>query len=420
MLSTGKKRIDFLFSLKKKASEKKVNTASTAPHGEEQVIGHLALRIAAGLSDNRAFRNWLLESEGDLFEKRLKKESKKVVRGILKDLFGKLQIGWKTITEEVGMGKDQLYNELFSVVRTKHASRYYTDPLGSVALPFEKAPQMVKYRRGLLVQGWFITPWRNVFPAAKRAYQERIEQKIREVQKKEPEGEPKTEKEQKPLSSLAYHLVQYWKSKRRKTKSVKGERLEGKSLYEKPFLFPLCMRLLFRRIQEEGYLSHEGRLQLGFFLKGLGMEVNEQMRFWYENSVDDAGMNWKEFKNGPGYQIRHIYGLEGSKTDYKTPKCDTIINRYFCPYASLSQVNLQEELEIYLPDSSRTDEILEKTRKGYIRDACSLYLQEISGKKRKDIYHPLQFVRLLYKSKSDKLGEKKNGEDKGGKNHGGE
>lgn len=405
LLSQGKKRIDLLISLRK---EEKIATDFSLT--EEELIGHLALRISAALTDDLAFENWLLESEGDLFETRFRGEFANKKKDILRDLFGEVLIGWGRVSGEVGLGRKKLTDELVALGRPPSPHG-----IGIIAFPFEKVPELVANRRGLLVKGWLITCWLqrykkgySVSSAAKKEYQRQLRKRINEIAQKIEGKSTSTE----DLQSVAQEIVNYWKSKRRK--EVRGWRtgaqLKNGKLYERVDLFPLCMSVLYSRITEEGYLSHGNRLQLGFFLKAIGMEVEEQLRFWYKFSVDDAGMSWKEFKAGPGYQIRHLYGLEGSGIDYKTPKCDTIINRYFCPYASLSQTELKNELDRVLPDRAQKERIRELSRRGEFQKACGLFLAEkTNSPNRKRIYHPLQFVRLASQSSGNEEGEQ-NGE----------
>ncbi|NIQ06417.1 MAG: hypothetical protein GWO20_12045 [Candidatus Korarchaeota archaeon] len=405
LLSQGKKRIDLLISLRTK---EKITTDFSLT--EEELIGHLALRISAALTDDLAFENWLLESEGDLFETRFRSERGKN-KNILRDLFGEVLIGWGRVIGKLGIGRKKLTVELNRVLGRPPSPH----GIGIIAFPFEKVPELVANRRGLLFKGWLITCWLqrykrgySISSAAKKEYQRQLRKRINQIAQKMEDQSASTE----DLQSVAQEIVNYWKSKRRK--EVRGWRtgpkLKNGKLYERVDLFPLCMSVLYSRITEEGYLGHGNRLQLGFFLKAIGMEVEEQLRFWYKFSVDDTGMSWKEFKAGPGYQIRHLYGLEGSGIDYKPPKCDTIINRYFCPYASLSQTELKKELDRVLPDSDQKERIRELSRRGEFQNACGLFLAEkTNSSNRKRIYHPLQFVRLASQS-SGKEEVKQNGE----------
>jgi len=44
--------------------------------------------------------------------------------------------------------------------------------------------------------------------------------------------------------------------------------------------FPLCMKSLHDVVAKEHHIKHFGRLQLGLFLKGLGVPLEEATKFW--------------------------------------------------------------------------------------------------------------------------------------------
>jgi DNA primase large subunit len=44
--------------------------------------------------------------------------------------------------------------------------------------------------------------------------------------------------------------------------------------------FPPCMKSLFTALRNKHHLKHFGRLQLGLFIKGLGLSMDEAYTFW--------------------------------------------------------------------------------------------------------------------------------------------
>lgn len=46
--------------------------------------------------------------------------------------------------------------------------------------------------------------------------------------------------------------------------------------------YPLCMRFLHEALRTNHHLRHNGRLQYGLFLKGIGVNLQDSMRFWRE------------------------------------------------------------------------------------------------------------------------------------------
>jgi DNA primase large subunit len=78
--------------------------------------------------------------------------------------------------------------------------------------------------------------------------------------------------------------------------------------------FPACMRNLYDRLKRDHHLKHFGRLQLGLFLKGIGLPLDEAIVLWrrmYGATMSDDKFN-KEYK----YNIRHGYGQEGKRANY--------------------------------------------------------------------------------------------------------
>lgn len=43
---------------------------------------------------------------------------------------------------------------------------------------------------------------------------------------------------------------------------------------------PPCMKSLFTTVRNKHHLKHFGRLQLGLFLKGVGLSVDDAYAFW--------------------------------------------------------------------------------------------------------------------------------------------
>ena len=61
--------------------------------------------------------------------------------------------------------------------------------------------------------------------------------------------------------------------------------------------FPLCMRFLHEALRNSHHLRHGGRLQYGLFLKGIGVTLQDAMRFWRDEftklmDVDKVTINF--------------------------------------------------------------------------------------------------------------------------------
>ena len=81
--------------------------------------------------------------------------------------------------------------------------------------------------------------------------------------------------------------------------------------------FPPCMKALYTALSNHGHLKHFGRLQLGLYLKGMGLTVEESLQFWRSKFKVDSDKFEKQY----AYNIRHSYGQEGKRNDYKPWSC---------------------------------------------------------------------------------------------------
>jgi DNA primase large subunit len=133
--------------------------------------------------------------------------------------------------------------------------------------------------------------------------------------------------------------------------------------------FPLCMQYVFTSLKKNSHLKHQGRLQLGLFLKGIGLNVDQSLEFWrksFSKHTDSAKFD-KEY----AYNIRHNYGLEGNRKDYPPYSCDRIQKlpiptpdeNHGCPFKIFGDPKLKIMLQSLKLDDLAITNILEKKNK---------------------------------------------------------
>lgn len=117
--------------------------------------------------------------------------------------------------------------------------------------------------------------------------------------------------------------------------------------------YPLCAKHLQTNMMAQSHLRHEGRQQLSLFLKGIGLSVDEALKFWSHSFTSGPhAMTPERFNKEFKYNIRHTYGLEGARTNYKPWDCARILlrpapgkNEYHgCPYRDMSVDALSSQL----------------------------------------------------------------------------
>lgn len=287
-------------------------------------LGAYLLRLVA--ATNRRLEAWLIESEGDLFEHlyhdRTDSRIEKIT--IFKMLFGEENV-MEYLDFKYQMDEEQ--NE----VLTELYEQFYSKRRGSrdflICVHFSQVPWMVSKRRGYLRKGWVVSNEASFRSSLKKAFERLFQQEIDKARGLLGIQENIDQAVQDIEQKLAKHT-----QIRSRFSDVE---FKGRDLQSHPEIFPPCMIHLYSEFNKTGRLIHIHRLQLGFFLKKIGMSVDDQLHYWYDKSVDNVGISFSEFQRTSGYQIRHLYGLEGGKTDYNVPKCSTIATSYFCPFVHL-------------------------------------------------------------------------------------
>ncbi|CCE64747.1 hypothetical protein TPHA_0I02440 [Tetrapisispora phaffii CBS 4417] len=115
--------------------------------------------------------------------------------------------------------------------------------------------------------------------------------------------------------------------------------------------FPLCAKNLMYGLKEHHHLRYNGRQQLSFFLKGIGLSCDEAMQFWTEAFAGRVSID--KFNKEYRYNFRHNYGLEGNRINYKPWDCRTILSKprpargeyHGCPYRDWNPDRLTSELK---------------------------------------------------------------------------
>jgi DNA primase large subunit len=131
---------------------------------------------------------------------------------------------------------------------------------------------------------------------------------------------------------------------------------------------PLCMAQLQMALTKEKHLKHWGRLQYGLFLKGAGLSLEDALVFFERMFVG------KDFNKEYSYNVRHMYGKEGKRTNYPPYNCAKIINsnapnaneHHGCPYkhSSVQDVTLMLT-KLGLPSSQQKAIIAQQQSNSY-------------------------------------------------------
>ena len=140
--------------------------------------------------------------------------------------------------------------------------------------------------------------------------------------------------------------------------------------------FPLCMVAMTTALHDQHHLKHTARMQLGLFLKGIGLPLEEALRFWRTEMAAHAPGD--KFDKEYMYNIRHNYGKEGKRQDYTPHSCASIINTtpgvgqvHGCPYRLFSEDQLRASLSRLAVAPVKAEEAVGKAKAGHYQLACA-------------------------------------------------
>lgn len=112
------------------------------------------------------------------------------------------------------------------------------------------------------------------------------------------------------------------------------------------------MRTLHEALCNNSHLRNSGRMQYGLFLKGIGVTIEDALRFWrdaFSKKTDGAA-----FEKKYAYSIRHYYGKEGKQTNYTPYGCQKVIassvgpgEYHGCPFRHMDRDSLCQKLTSY-------------------------------------------------------------------------
>jgi DNA primase large subunit len=352
----------------------------------EELGGHTFLKLA--VSQDSRLTTWLIEVEGDLFEFRFISTSsfdEKIA--VLKSLYSAENV--KEVQEINNMYNIDIYRHFnisdtdFHRRKTSSSKSKFNikDSERKVAIRFTKIPTIIGARKALLYKGWGIVSIANIRLAVKREFEKQLREVI-EKSKNIVEQDAGLKVAIKPLFDKLQKIA--------KSRKLSADYLslgidEGVEILTKPNLFPPCIQELIGILKSEGHLAHMENWQLGIFLKKAGMTVEEQQRFWYENSVDNIGISFEQFKQRVNYQIKHMYGQVGGGIDYSPPSCTKCVDSYYCYWAHKKPDKIIEDIKMRFEDKEKNvlDALIEDLsrilRNQRYKRACARYFTFLTG-----------------------------------------
>ncbi|XP_027098587.1 probable DNA primase large subunit [Coffea arabica] len=359
------------------------------PHASEvvnkDIISHFVLRLVYCRTEE--LRKWFLSMETSLFRYRFRSETHEAQRALMAEF----HLPYKTVTSAEF---ENVKDKLSQVARSTGQSLSSGDGI-FYKVPFEEVPELVAGRRVYIQKGQAYVAMNQVVSLVVTQFRFLLSKALVLTNRKWTTMIREQEKDRlTPLVeslSLSYLGPDYSQPREFTEISLKDIDQVAKSS------FPLCMRHLFEKLREDHHLKHGGRMQLGLFLKGVGLKLDDALAFWKAEFSRKFGA--ERFDKEYAYSIRHNYGKEGKRTDYTPYSCQKIISsmpgvgdHHGCPYRHFSEENLRAALGRMGVGSRALEDVMEKVRNKHYQLACTLTFEAVHGTSYDaGINHPNQY-----------------------------
>lgn len=383
--SRGKKP-DELHAIILELVKKHLKAASTVEERWLDQVSHFVLRLAH--CRNEDLRRWFLTHEADLFVARFREEPGKA------EFLRRAGLPYEPLPREnvnpaahpddssAAAEAESLSRALVAVAQSRG------DLLASTAItrgemdfflvPFEDVPDLVKRRHVLLVRGMAYVARDQVASLLVPHFKAGISKGLAKTSRNWSSVAAAAEAGRLApvVESLATRYLGPDFGDAANGGSGSGEVLRSANI---PALaktsFPLCMALMTQRLHADHHLRHGGRQQLGLFLKGIGLPMEEALHFWRQEFAPKTPVD--AFNKEYAYNVRHNYGKEGGRKDYTPYSCIKMITTtvgmgdcHGCPYKTLDSEALRAALGRLQIGGPALEEAVSKARGGHFQLAC--------------------------------------------------
>ncbi|XP_022235255.1 DNA primase large subunit-like, partial [Limulus polyphemus] len=237
-------------------------------------ISHFILRLAYCRTEE--LRRWFISQELDLFRFRFVTESENY--DSMEHFFKLNNLDYAPISgEEKSKIASELRDSSFSLSDHKVKDiKYYK-------VPFLEALDLVRGRKVYLNKGYVYIPRMDLVSVVLTVFRNHLSHALAVTSR----ALPQLEEDGRLLSMLnglnqRYLGDDYSNSKREGQEGQVSPQMVDALAKSS---FPLCMQTLHETLRQSHHLKHGGRMQYGLFLKGIGLSLEDALRFWREEFV---------------------------------------------------------------------------------------------------------------------------------------
>lgn len=258
---------------------------------------------------------------------------------------------------------------------------------------FEDALQLVKNRKVVPKNGFIILTPYQMIPILCQLFRQELEKCLNQLRQKLPELD-ENRRLTHVIESLHKQIIGIGIFNVDDCKVVPTESVD-KLLVS----FPPCMFNLYKSLNHNHHLRHFGRLQLGLFLKSIGLRMH-QLNYFFKQHFTKK-MSEEDYDKKYNYFIRYLYGQSGKRINFSCYSCKKILNcitpgaqdNHGCPFKEFSSERMLALLKMYQLPESTCQSILKLCSSKEYQLACTQFYHSRHpvDKLDENIYHPKQF-----------------------------
>lgn len=344
---------------------------------------HFILRAAYCKTED--LRRWFITQETHLFKYQLEKMAD-TTKGAsaLSAFLVQNGLQYDLVSDEE---KERLKSKLLLIPSMGDSSKGATLPSASeissipyYKIPFHEATELVARRQCFLSRGYAYVPVRKIVSIITARFRSQLSKSLAHAARMFAQ----VTSEYAPLAPILNTMNAQDTNSYNTNDHQMGDdhALTSQNVHAFASSMPLCMSQLHAGLGQDSKLRHHGRLQYGLFLKGAGMSMEESLLFFQKEFT--RIMTSEKFQKDYSYNIRHMYGKEGKRTNYTPYSCTKIIlgtppsagDHHGCPYKHYDDDHLSALLgKLKIGSASERSEIINLKRKSHFNLACQKHFE---------------------------------------------
>jgi len=340
---------------------------------EKDHVSHFILRLAYCRTEE--LRRWFVSHETDLFRLRwsLLKENCSVDE--INDFMTASGLRYKAIDsdEKERLREDLIASAGYGMSTTKfNEEKFYK-------VPWTEAVDLVRVRRVLIKGGMAYIPSSELLSLVVGVFRAKLSHNLVLTCRALPVLEDDTR-----LVSLVQNLDKRYTGEDYGSSKTAGRVMPQEVAELSKRNFPLCMKSMQEMLNTTHHIKYKARLQYGLFLKGIGMTLEDAMKFFRSEFTKKTDIDVDKFEKEYAYGIRYNYGKEGKKKNWQPYDCMRIImetvgagENHGCPFRHHETKTIRQRIEAYDLKKDEVDTILKKVEEGHYQIACGMHYSAV-------------------------------------------